>query len=97
MARACNNAGSATTTSSTGQARLASRITSYNVCYTKLLRLETLPKPSEEQAQAPKVEFKWDDYHKEQLAKADAPVWDDEDDDDWDDEDDTGVEVIYTR
>ena len=44
------------------------------------------------------MEFKWDDYHKEQLAKADAPVWDeDEDDDDWDDEDDAGVEVIYTR
>jgi len=68
------------------------------ICYDISNFLDTLPRLSEEQAQAPKVEFKWDDYHKEQLAKADAPVWDeDEDDDDWDDEDDAGVEVIYTR
>ncbi len=37
------------------------------------------------------VNFKWDDYHKEQLNQADD--WDD----DWDDEDDDGVEIIYER
>ena len=52
-----------------------------------------------------KVEFKWDDYHKNQLAQAEAEAlaaskaFDEalDEDDDWDDEDDDGVEVIYVR
>ena len=65
------------------------------ICYDIQTLLESMPKPSELEAQKPeRVEFKWDDYHKEQLAQ----VADDEldDDDDWDD-DDYDVEVIYTR
>ena len=41
-----------------------------------------------------KVEFKWDDYHEQQVKKAESS---DDDDDDWDDwnEDDYDVEIIY--
>lgn len=58
--------------------------------------LEQLPKASaeeqEEQAQAA-TEFKWDNYHQEQLE-----AYDDEDDDDDDfDDDDSDVEVIYQK
>ncbi|OAT27120.1 Obg family GTPase CgtA [Proteus myxofaciens] len=41
-----------------------------------------------------KVDFMWDDYHKEQLEN---PDFDEDDDDDWDEEDDDGVEFIYKR
>lgn len=60
--------------------------------------LETLPKQSaEEQEQEAKdsVEFKWDDYHNQQLESYQQEQDDDEDDDDFDDED--GVEVIYQK
>ncbi|EOG1984848.1 TPA: Obg family GTPase CgtA [Proteus mirabilis] len=40
-----------------------------------------------------KVDFMWDDYHKEQLENPDF----EDDDEDWDDEDDDGVEFIYQR
>ncbi|MGE4799601.1 Obg family GTPase CgtA [Yersinia hibernica] len=43
-----------------------------------------------------KVEFMWDDYHREQLAEVEAEA-ESEDDDDWDEEDDDGVEFIYER
>ena len=66
------------------------------ICYDILKLLESLPKPSELAAKQPeRVEFMWDDYHKEQLAQV-ADESDDDDDDDWD-EDDYDVEVIYTR
>ena len=59
--------------------------------------IEQLPKEQivEEEEKAEKVEFKWDDYHEEQLKKAESS--DDDDDDDWDDwnEDDYDVEIIY--
>lgn len=45
--------------------------------------------------EAEKVDFMWDDYHKEQLENPDFD--EDEDDDDWDEEDDDGVEFIYQR
>ncbi|PMN93355.1 Obg family GTPase CgtA [Enterovibrio norvegicus] len=50
----------------------------------------------EETQEEGKVEFKWDDYHEEQLKKRNAESSDD-DDDDWDDwnEDDYDVEIIY--
>lgn len=51
-----------------------------------------------------KVEFMWDDYHREQLAeKPEEEIFegcddtDDDDDDDWDESDDDGVEIIYTN
>jgi GTP-binding protein len=50
---------------------------------------------SVEEAVPEKVEFMWDDYHREQLAEVEED--DDEDWDDWDDEDDEGVEIIYER
>ncbi|QTO09033.1 Obg family GTPase CgtA [Proteus mirabilis] len=40
-----------------------------------------------------KVDFMWDDYHKEQLENPDL----EDDDEDWDEEDDDGVELIYQR
>ena len=40
-----------------------------------------------------KVDFMWDDYHKEQLENPDL----EDDDEDWDEEDDVGVEFIYQR
>ncbi|CAJ0994703.1 GTPase Obg [Sodalis praecaptivus] len=52
--------------------------------------------PKEQAAPEPgpeKVEFMWDDYHRDQLMQAE--VEEDLDDDDWDDED--GVETIYQR
>ena len=76
------------------------------VCYDILDLLDTMPRQLDADAKAAieKVEFKWDDYHKNQLAKAEADAlaaskaFDDGlDDDDWDDEDDDGVEVIYVR
>ncbi|WP_193015671.1 Obg family GTPase CgtA [Proteus sp. FME41] len=42
-----------------------------------------------------KVDFMWDDYHKEQLENPDFE--EDDDDDDWDEEDDDGIEFIYKR
>ena len=41
-----------------------------------------------------KVDFMWDDYHKEQLEN---PDFEEDDDDDWDEEDDEGIEFIYKR
>ena len=43
-----------------------------------------------------KVEFMWDDYHRQQLEEQEVDVEDDEDwDDDWDEDDEEGVEFIY--
>ena len=50
---------------------------------------------AEEAKQPEKVEFMWDDYHRQQLEEAD--VEDDDEDDDWDEEDDEGIEFIYKR
>jgi GTP-binding protein len=57
--------------------------------------IETLPVVEEEMAEREEVKFQWDDYHQQQIDKANQEDWDDEDDDDdWDD-DDYDVEVIY--
>ncbi|EEG85236.1 hypothetical protein PROPEN_03608 [Proteus penneri ATCC 35198] len=45
-------------------------------------------------AESGKVDFMWDDYHKEQLEN---PDFEEDDDDDWDEEDDDGIEFIYQR
>ncbi|MFT4464446.1 MAG: Obg family GTPase CgtA [Sodalis sp. (in: enterobacteria)] len=47
------------------------------------------------EAQPEKVEFMWDDYHRDQLMQAEAE--EDLDDDDWDEDDEDGVETIYQR
>ena len=53
---------------------------------------------AEEEQKPEKVEFMWDDYHRQQLEEAEAEVEDDEDwDDDWDEDDEEGVEFIYKR
>ncbi len=63
--------------------------------YDLMEAIEALPREAyvEEETKEDKVDFKWDDYHAEQLKKAQ----DDDDDDDWDDwnEDDYDVEIIY--
>eukprot|EP01083_Nonionella_stella_P246310 855313_1 len=51
---------------------------------------------AEEAKQPEKVEFMWDDYHRQQLeeiAEEDDEDWDD----DWDEDDEEGVEFIYKR
>ncbi|WP_311747449.1 Obg family GTPase CgtA [Proteus columbae] len=45
-------------------------------------------------AEPGKVDFMWNDYHKEQLEN---PDFEEDDDDDWDEEDDDGIEFIYQR
>ncbi|EKO3584099.1 50S ribosome-binding GTPase, partial [Vibrio metschnikovii] len=57
--------------------------------------METLPRQQEEISEEQKVEFMWNDYHKDAIAN--QPIIDeDDDDDDWDDEEDDG-HVIYVR
>ncbi|NUU66928.1 Obg family GTPase CgtA [Enterobacteriaceae bacterium BIT-l23] len=56
------------------------------------------PVNKEEGEQQPeKVEFMWDDYHRQQLEETASEAEDDDWDDDWDEDDDEGVEIIYER
>nr|WP_314264123.1 Obg family GTPase CgtA [uncultured Moellerella sp.] len=68
------------------------------LCWDIMEFMNTQPreKIAEDEDPAHKVEFMWDDYHKEQLAQ---PIddSDDEDWDDWDEEDEEGVEFIYKK
>lgn len=59
--------------------------------------IEQLP-PAEELSADDKTttDFKWDDYHKEEIAKAQQQADDEDDDDDFDD-DDYDVEVVYQK
>lgn len=69
------------------------------LCWDIMSFMNAHPKEAELEAKQPeKVEFMWDDYHRQQLEEAETVVEDDDDwDDDWDDEDDEGVEIIYQR
>ncbi|ENY73907.1 Obg family GTPase CgtA [Aeromonas diversa] len=70
------------------------------VCYDILDLLDTMPRQLEQDAKEAidKVEFKWDDYHRNQIAQIEKGSDDDvDDDDDWDEDDDDGVEIIYVR
>ncbi|SKA03271.1 GTP-binding protein Obg/CgtA [Vibrio cincinnatiensis] len=58
--------------------------------------METLPREQEALSAEQKVEFMWDDYHKDAMAGRDVVTEDDDDWDDWDDEEDDG-HVIYVR
>ncbi|EML1936072.1 Obg family GTPase CgtA [Providencia vermicola] len=67
------------------------------LCWDIMEFMETQPRDmavTEDEKQPEKVEFMWDDYHKEQLEGAeDLDDWDD----DWDEDDDEGVEIIYQK
>lgn len=53
------------------------------------------PGVSKEQIeQSEKVEFMWDDYHRQQIEEIESEA-EEEWDDDWDEDDDEGVEIIY--
>ncbi|ERT14942.1 Obg family GTPase CgtA [Photorhabdus temperata] len=68
------------------------------LCWDIMEFMKTKPRnmsTTEDEAQPEKVEFMWDDYHKEQLEQVSEA--DDDWDDDWDEDDDEGVEVIYKR
>ncbi|MXP50219.1 Obg family GTPase CgtA [Pantoea sp. Eser] len=75
----------------------ASRTGVNELCWDVMSFINANPKEAElEEKQPEKVEFMWDDYHKEAIENA-VEVEDKEWDDDWDDEDDEGVEIIYQR
>jgi len=75
----------------------ASRTGVNELCWDVMSFINANPKEAElEEKQPEKVEFMWDDYHKETLENT-VEVEDEEWDDDWDDEDDEGVEIIYQR
>jgi GTPase len=54
--------------------------------------MESLPKESETQSEDDKVEFMWDDYHKEAMSGQHVIT-----EDDWDDDNDDDDHVIYVR
>ncbi|OEF22979.1 Obg family GTPase CgtA [Vibrio rumoiensis] len=58
--------------------------------------MENLPKEEEVIIEDDKVDFKWDDYHKDAMSGKNVITEDSDDDDDWDDEEDDG-HVIYVR
>lgn len=75
----------------------ASRTGVNELCWDVMSFINANPKEAElEEKQPVKVEFMWDDYHKETIENT-VEVEDEEWDDDWDDEDDEGVEIIYQR
>ena len=75
----------------------ASRTGVNELCWDVMSFINANPKEAElEEKQPEKVEFMWDDYHKETIENT-IEVEDEEWDEDWDDEDDEGVEIIYQR
>ncbi|PMS77768.1 GTPase ObgE [Vibrio parahaemolyticus] len=66
------------------------------LCYKLADFMENLPREEEEVAEDDKVNFMWDDYHKDAMAGKDVVTEDDDDWDDWDDEEDDG-HVVYVR
>lgn len=71
----------------------ASRQGVTSLCWEVMQLINTQPKFIVEQKEPSKVEFMWDDYHRETLLQhAEEDL-----DDDWDEEDDEGIEFIYQR
>ena len=66
------------------------------LCYKLCEFMENLPREVEEVAEEEKVDFMWDDYHKDAMSGKNVVTEDDDDWDDWDDEEDDG-HVIYVR
>ncbi|WP_294911572.1 Obg family GTPase CgtA [Tatumella sp. UBA2305] len=68
------------------------------LCWDVMSFINANPKQAEEEEKKPeKVEFMWDDYHRETLENNAQAEEEDEDWDDWDEDDDEGVEIIYQR
>ncbi|WP_213990482.1 Obg family GTPase CgtA [Sodalis sp. dw_96] len=68
------------------------------LCWDVMSFINAHPKEQPAEEVVPeKVEFKWDDYHREQLEESAIEVEDDDLEDDWDDDDEEGVETIYHR
>ena len=53
------------------------------LCYKLADFMETLPRQAEEISEEDKVDFMWDDYHKDAMSGSNVVT---EDDDDWDDD-----------
>lgn len=68
-----------------------------DLCYELALFMESLPKEEPAVAEEDKVNFMWDDYHKEAMSGPDVVTEDGWDDDDWDDDDEDDGHVIYVR
>jgi GTP-binding protein len=66
------------------------------LCYKLADFMETLPREEEEISEEEKVNFMWDDYHKDAMAGSDVVSEDDDDWDEWDDDEDDG-HVIWVR
>ena len=66
------------------------------LCYKLADFMEKLPREEEQVSEEEKVDFMWDDYHKDAMAGKNVITEDDDDWDDWDDEDDDG-HVVYVR
>ncbi|WP_437608587.1 Obg family GTPase CgtA [Erwinia sp. V71] len=77
----------------------ANRVGVNALCWDVMSFINANPKEELQEEKKPeKVEFMWDDYHRQQLAEAEAEAAEDDDwDDDWDEDDDEGVEIIYQR
>ncbi|WP_431022397.1 Obg family GTPase CgtA [Erwinia rhapontici] len=69
------------------------------LCWDLMSFIIANPKEAELEAKQPeKVEFMWDDYHRQQLEETQPEVEEDDDwDDDWDEDDEEGVETVYQR
>lgn len=69
-----------------------------DLCWDVMSFINANPKEAEtEEKQPEKVEFMWDDYHRETIENTVEAEEDEEWDDDWDEDDDEGVEIIYQR
>lgn len=69
-----------------------------DLCWDVMKFINSQPKEeAKAEKAAEKVEFMWDDYHRETLEQHTVEEEEDEDWDDWDDEDEEGVEIIYQR
>ncbi|WP_455811572.1 Obg family GTPase CgtA [Pseudomonas graminis] len=70
------------------------------LCWDLMSFIIANPKEAELEAKQPeKVEFMWDDYHRQQLEETQPEVEEEDDDwdDDWDEDDEEGVETVYQR
>jgi len=75
----------------------ASRQGVQDLCWDVMSFINANPKEAEQEEKKPeKVEFMWDDYHREAMESV-VEEEDEEWDDDWDEDDDEGVEIIYQR
>ncbi|WP_187487534.1 Obg family GTPase CgtA [Duffyella gerundensis] len=75
----------------------ANRVGVNALCWDVMAFIVANPKAAElEEMQTEKVEFMWDDYHREALENVE-PEEEDDLDDDWDEDDEEGVEFIYQR